>query len=159
MSCDGISCLWLHRRSSGCLMACLLPSGPETKRPPCRSPGAGPSRRPPWGQLCIRTAGHFDGLIPWLGRGLGSSIHAQTSTRRNHGSSSGVHGVDDLGVVDSLEVDRRDPQVGVPELALDHHQRDTLVSHLDSMCVSELVGRKSAPHPGHGGGSLQLPAS
>jgi hypothetical protein len=35
-----------------------------------------------------------------------------------------VDGVDDLGVVDALNVDRGDPEVAVAELALDDGQRD-----------------------------------
>jgi hypothetical protein len=50
-----------------------------------------------------------------------------------------VHGLDDLGVVDSLQVDRGDAEVGVPELALDDNQRDALVGHLDRVRVAELV--------------------
>jgi hypothetical protein len=34
-----------------------------------------------------------------------------------------MDGVDDLGVVDALQVDRRDAEVGVAELALDDDQR------------------------------------
>ena len=35
-----------------------------------------------------------------------------------------MDGVDDLGAVDPLEVDRSDPEIAMAELALDHHQRD-----------------------------------
>jgi hypothetical protein len=42
----------------------------------------------------------------------------------DHGWPSGVNGVDDLGVVDSLEIDRSDPQVRImPQLPLDDDQR------------------------------------
>src|SRR5215216_6117296 len=37
----------------------------------------------------------------------------------DHRRAAGVDGVDDLGVVDALEVDRGDAEVGVAELALD----------------------------------------
>jgi len=47
-----------------------------------------------------------------------------------------VDGVDDLGVVDSLEVDRGDAQVGVAELALDDVERDAFVCHLDRVGVA-----------------------
>lgn len=39
--------------------------------------------------------------------------------------------VDDLGAVDPLQINGRNPEVGVPELALDDHQRDTLMRRLD----------------------------
>jgi hypothetical protein len=55
---------------------------------------------------------------------------------RDHGCCSAVDRVDDLGVVDALEVDRRDAEVGVSELALDHDQRDAFVSHLDRVSVT-----------------------
>jgi hypothetical protein len=38
---------------------------------------------------------------------------------RDHGRAAGVDGVDDLGVVDALEVDRGDAEVAVAELPLD----------------------------------------
>ena len=38
-----------------------------------------------------------------------------------------MDGVDDLARVDSLEVDRGDPKVRVPELALNDRQRDPFV--------------------------------
>src|SRR5687767_11198122 len=47
----------------------------------------------------------------------------------------GVDGVDDLCVVDALEIDRSDSEVGVPELALDDDQRHALARHLDGMGV------------------------
>ena len=46
---------------------------------------------------------------------------------------------DDFGVVDSLEVDAGDAEVGVAELALDHVQRDAFASELDGVRVSQLV--------------------
>ena len=50
--------------------------------------------------------------------------------------SAGVDGVDDLGVVDALQVHRGDPEVGVPELALDDIQRYTLSGHFDRVRVA-----------------------
>lgn len=55
--------------------------------------------------------------------------------------------VDDLSRVDSLEVDRRNPKVGMPELPLNNRQRDPFVGHLDRMSMPELVRRKPPPHP------------
>jgi hypothetical protein len=46
------------------------------------------------------------------------------------------------------EIDRRDPQVAVSELALDHDQRHAFVGHLDGMGVAELVRREPSPHTG-----------
>lgn len=41
-----------------------------------------------------------------------------------------MDGVDDLGAIDPLQVDRCNAKVGVPELALDHDQGHALVSQL-----------------------------
>jgi hypothetical protein len=64
---------------------------------------------------------------------------AQTGGGRDHRRSSGVDGVDHLRVVDPLEIYRRDPKMGMPELALDDRQRDPFVRHLDSVRVAELM--------------------
>jgi hypothetical protein len=53
-----------------------------------------------------------------------------------------VDGADDLASVDALEVDAGDAQVGVPELALDDHERDALVGHLHRVSVPELMRRE-----------------
>src|SRR4051794_2476238 len=42
---------------------------------------------------------------------------------RDHRRAAGVDGVDDLGVVDPLKVDRGDTEVAVAELALDDDER------------------------------------
>jgi hypothetical protein len=48
-----------------------------------------------------------------------------------------VHGLDDLGVVDALQLDGRDAEVAVlAELALDNHERYALVGELDRVRVS-----------------------
>src|SRR4051812_47551326 len=49
----------------------------------------------------------------------------QRAVDRYHWCPAGVDGVDDLGAVDALEVDRGDAEVGVSELALDDDQPDT----------------------------------
>jgi hypothetical protein len=69
-----------------------------------------------------------------------------------------VDRVDDLGVVDALEVDGRDPEVGVAELALDDDQRHTLAGHRDGVRVAELVWRKASPYAGLAGDAAQLRA-
>jgi hypothetical protein len=58
------------------------------------------------------------------------------------------HGVDDLGVVDALEIDRRDAEVGVAELALNDEQRHALARHLKGVGMPQLVRRKPPPHTG-----------
>ena len=63
-----------------------------------------------------------------------SSARPQKSgTGGDHRCRSVVDGVDDLGVVDPLEVDRFDPEVRVRELTLDHDQRDSFAGHLNSV--------------------------
>ena len=57
-----------------------------------------------------------------------------------------VDGVDDLGVIDSLKMDRGDAEDGVSELALDDVQRHALPGHLDGVCVTQLVRREAPPH-------------
>jgi hypothetical protein len=50
-----------------------------------------------------------------------------------------VDGVDDLGVVDALQVDGGDSEVGVSELTLDDHERYALSGHIDGVGVTQLV--------------------
>ena len=59
-----------------------------------------------------------------------------------------MYGVDDLGVVDPLQVDRGDTEIGVAELALDDVEPDALVCHLDRVCVTELMWSKAPAHAG-----------
>jgi len=47
-----------------------------------------------------------------------------------------VDGGNNLGVVDTLEVDRSDAEVGVSELALDDVQGNALVSEFDGVSVA-----------------------
>jgi hypothetical protein len=44
----------------------------------------------------------------------------------------------------------------MPELALDHHERDTFVRHLDRVCVAQLVWREAASDARRGGCVMQL---
>ena len=67
--------------------------------------------------------------------------------------------VDDLGAVDSLEIDRGDPKVGVTELTLDNNQWHALVRHLDSVRMTQLMRREPPPHTRLGRGARQLLAS
>jgi hypothetical protein len=59
-----------------------------------------------------------------------------------------VDGVDDLGAVDALQVDRGHAEAGVPELPLDDDQRDALACHLDGVSMAELVRREAPPDAG-----------
>jgi hypothetical protein len=70
-----------------------------------------------------------------------------------------VDGLDDLGVVDSLQVHRGDSEVAVAELALDDDERDAFVGELDCVGVAELVGRKAATDAGGRRGVAHLSAS
>ena len=53
-----------------------------------------------------------------------------------------MDGFDDLAAVDALEVNAGDAEVGMPELALDHDERNTFVRHLDRVGVPQLVRRE-----------------
>src|SRR5215212_3616153 len=76
----------------------------------------------------------------------------------DHRRAAGVDGVDDLGVVDALEVNGGDAEVGVAELALDDDQRNALAGHLGGVRVAQLVWRKPSPHAGLAGDAAQLSA-
>jgi hypothetical protein len=58
-----------------------------------------------------------------------------------------------------LEVDGRDTEVAVPELALDDDQRYAFASHLDGVGVPKLVWGEAAPYSCRGGSAPQLGAS
>jgi hypothetical protein len=53
--------------------------------------------------------------------------------------------LDDLGVVDAMEIDGRDAEVAVAELALDDDERHAFARHLDGVRVAELVRREPPP--------------
>jgi hypothetical protein len=72
----------------------------------------------------------------------------QRALDRDHRGAACVDGVDDLGVVNALEVDRGDAEVGVAELAL--------AGHLDGVGVAELVRREASPHASLAGDAAQL---
>jgi hypothetical protein len=67
-----------------------------------------------------------------------------------------VDGLDDLGVVDALQIDRGDAEVAVADLALDDDQRYAFARELDGVRVAELVRREPSPDSGVRGGSAQL---
>ena len=55
---------------------------------------------------------------------------------------------DDLAAVDALKINAGDAEVGVPQLTLDHDQRNSFVRHLDSVSMAELVRRKATSNAG-----------
>jgi hypothetical protein len=67
-----------------------------------------------------------------------------------------VDGFDDLGVVDALQVDRRDAEIAVAELALDDDQRYAFASELDGVRMPELVRREPPTDASGDGGPAQL---
>jgi hypothetical protein len=69
-----------------------------------------------------------------------------------------MDGIDDLRAVDPLQIHRRDPEVRVPELALDDIERHTLPCHLDRVRVAQLMRRKAPPNTRLGRREAQLPA-
>lgn len=70
-----------------------------------------------------------------------------------------MDGGDDLVVVDPAQVAGRDRGVGMPELSLDHEQRDPLACHFHRMGVPELMRGETASDPGRRGGVMQLSAN
>ena len=52
---------------------------------------------------------------------------------------------DHLCAVDALQIDGRDAEIAVPELALDHDQWHALTRQLDGMCVPKLVRCEPTP--------------
>ena len=70
-----------------------------------------------------------------------------------------MHDIDDLAAVDPLQIDRGDPEVSVPELALDHIERDTLARHLHRMRMAKLMGRKSPTDSSLAGKAAELGSS
>src|SRR5215212_5821743 len=76
----------------------------------------------------------------------------ERGAHRDHRRAAGVDGVDDLGVVDALEVDRGDAEVAVSKLALNDDQGHAFAGHLDGVGVAELVWGEPSSHAGSGGG-------
>jgi hypothetical protein len=70
-----------------------------------------------------------------------------------------MDGIDDLRAVDPLQIHRRDPEVRVPELALDHFQRQALARHLNRVHVAQLMRREAAAHARPCGDAPQLLAN
>jgi hypothetical protein len=68
-----------------------------------------------------------------------------------------MDGLDDLGVIDALKVDRGDAEVAVAEWPLDDDQRLAFASHLDRVGVSELVRSETPAHTRCGGRQGESP--
>jgi hypothetical protein len=65
----------------------------------------------------------------------GSGSRPEHGADGNHRGVAGVGRVNDFGVVDALEVDRRDAEIAVPELSLDDDQRHALARRRWTMRV------------------------
>ncbi len=66
-----------------------------------------------------------------------------------------MDGVDDFAVVDALQVDGLDTEIGMAELALDDVEWYALAGHLDRVRVVQLMGCKAAPDAGARGQATQ----
>jgi hypothetical protein len=89
----------------------------------------------------------------------GARSAAAHDVDRDHWRSPSVHGFDDLGVVDALQVDGRDAQVAMAELTLDDHERHAFAGELDGVSVTQLMRGKAATDSGRRRGVAQLCAS
>src|SRR5829696_1188123 len=69
--------------------------------------------------------------------------------------AAAMDGFDDLGVVNGLQVDRRDAEVAVAELALDDDQRHAFARQLEGVRMPELVRREAPADASRGGGPAQ----
>src|ERR1700729_857674 len=86
------------------------------------------------------------------------SLWSEAGARWDHRRSAVVNCVNDLACVDSLEINRRDAEVRMPELPLDNRQRDPFVRHLDRVRMTQLVRREPTPHSSLGSESAKLAA-
>jgi hypothetical protein len=57
-----------------------------------------------------------------------------------------MNGVDDFAVIDSLQIDRGNPEVRVAELPLNHVERHAFSSHLNSVRVPKLMRHEATTH-------------
>jgi hypothetical protein len=74
-----------------------------------------------------------------VGRIGDSALARQCSADWNHRFRALVDGLDDLRAVDCAQISGCDREIGVPELSLDHDQREPLAGHLDGVRVPQLV--------------------
>ena len=82
-----------------------------------------------------------------------AGLDAESGAGGDHRRLAAVDGGD--GVVDALQMDGRNPEVGMAQLALDDVERDALVGELDGVGVAQLVGRKPPSDAGLGGDAPQ----
>jgi hypothetical protein len=73
--------------------------------------------------------------------------HRAASAGRAPSVPAGGYGADDLLGRHPFQVGAGGPEVRMPELALDHRQRNPLVQQLDDVRVAELVWREPARYP------------
>jgi len=90
---------------------------------------------------------------PLLATLAGLKLGFEAGCGRDHRCRAVMHAVDDLGVIDPTQIVGGDPEVGVPELAFNHDDRHPLARHLNSVRVTELMGREPATHPRMLGGA------
>src|SRR3954464_4522387 len=88
---------------------------------------------------------------------LGCELAIQTRRERLTGiiGARRAWTVSMISVLDALEIDRGDAEVGMAELALDDKQRHPFAGHLDGMGVAELMRREASPHTGLAGHAAQ----
>jgi hypothetical protein len=92
------------------------------------------------------------------GQAVTRSRGAQAGAGGDDRRRSVMHGVNDLRVVNPLQINARDAEMGMPELALDDHHWDPLMRHLHGVGMPKLMRREPAAYPGPGAGPAQLPA-
>jgi hypothetical protein len=75
---------------------------------------------------------------------------------RDHRGAARVDGLDDLGVVNALQIDRRDAKVAVAEQAPADDERHAFAGPSRRHGVAELVRREAPPDTGRDGGPAQV---
>src|SRR6185312_1962126 len=120
-----------------------------------RWPGTGTNATPRQSQWQLAAAWGTAIVGPRRGRLAGSRervmrsrvvlLEGKAGAGVHHRRAPGVDGGNDLVRGDSLQVGAGRGQMRVPQLALDQWQRDPLTQELDSMRMTELVGREAAP--------------
>src|SRR3954454_6666285 len=70
---------------------------------------------------------HPNGALSQCAMSGAALLEPERGADRDHRGAAGVDGVDDLGVVDPLKIDRGDAEVAVPELPLDYDERHALL--------------------------------
>jgi hypothetical protein len=89
---------------------------------------------------------------------MSASQGLRRAVTRILGARAGMDGLDDLGIVDPLQVDRSDSEIAVAELALDDDQRHAFTSQLDGVRVPELLRREASANASCDGRLAQIGA-